>query len=85
MDSGGQVRTTGTISTDTTGTGSLLPSAPSVSVISEAGAVSVQARSDASICTIENLAEHGARHGNIRCNPSVDASLNVTPQYATLE
>ena len=85
MDSGGQVRTTSTIPTDSAGTGSLLPSTPSVSVISEAGAVSVQTRSDASICTIDNLAEHGARHGDIRCNPGVDTSLSVTPQYATLE
>jgi len=81
MESGGQVRTTGTIPTDNAGTGSLLPSAPSVSVISEAGAVSVQTRNEASICTIENL-EHGARHGDIG---SVDTSLSVTPQYATLE
>ena len=55
MESSGQVRTTGAILNENAGSGSLLPPALSVSVISETGATSVRPRADASIYTIEQL------------------------------
>ena len=79
MESGGQVRTTSAIPNENAGSGSLLPPAPSVSVISEAGATSIRPRPDTSIYTIQTL-EH--RDHNVTSN-SIETSL--TSQYSPLE
>jgi len=76
MESGGQVRTTGAIPNESSGSGSLLPVTPSVSVISEAGAASVRPRTDASVYTIQNLDRRDH-------NPT--SSTIVNPQYNPLE
>ena len=79
MESGGQVRTTSAIPNENAGSGSLLPPAPSVSVISEAGTSSVRPRADTTIYTIQNI-DH--RDHNVT-NNSIETSL--TSQYNPLE
>ena len=79
MESSGKVRTTGAIPNENAGSGSLLPPAASVSVISQTGATSVRPRADASTYTIQNL---DRRDQNTTEN-SIETSL--TSQYNPLE
>ena len=79
MESGGQVRTTGAIPNENAGSGSLLPPAPSVSVISEAGSTPVRQRTDTSIYTIQSL----ERRDHSTASSSIETSL--TSQYNSLE
>ena len=78
MESGGHVRTTSAIPNENAGSGSLLPPAPSVSVISETGATSVRPRADATIYTIQNIDQ-----GEHSVASNIETSL--TPQYNSLE
>ena len=76
MESGGQVRTTSAIPNENAASSSLLPPAPSVSVISETGATSVGPRADTTIYTIQSLDHRDTSN-------SIETSL--TSQYSPLE
>lgn len=79
MESSGQVRTADAIPNENAGSGSLLPPAPSVSVISETGSTSVRPRADTSIYTIQSL----DRRDHSSTSSAIETTL--TSQYDPLE